>query len=70
MFYYLLNRNKTIKQLRKDASLTIKELAALLKCNEAQLGEIEPYKLKHIPKEMRYKLIPIFRGDKYDNIPW
>jgi ribosome-binding protein aMBF1 (putative translation factor) len=70
MFFYLFNRNKSIKELRKSASLTVKELALKIKCDSGKINPIDQKKLKEIPKEMREKLIPIFRGDKYDKIPW
>ena len=70
MIFYLKNRNKTIKELRKDSSLTVKELGLRIKVESYEIARIEKSKLKEIPKELRVKLIPIFRGDRYDNVPW
>jgi transcriptional regulator with XRE-family HTH domain len=70
MFFYFFNRNQRIKELRKSASLTVKELALKIKCDPGEINPIDQKKLKEIPKEMRDKLIPIFRGDTYDKVPW
>lgn len=70
MLFYFMNRNKTVKELRKNHLLTSKELAIKIKCESIEIMKIDDLKLKEIPKEWRYKLIPIFRGDRYDNIPW
>lgn len=68
--FRFLNRNKTIKELRKNQSLTAKELALRIKCEPLDIMKIDHLKLKEISKEFQEKLIPIFRGDRYDNIPW
>ncbi|MCT4621778.1 MAG: transcriptional regulator [Marinisporobacter sp.] len=70
MFFYFRNKNKTVKELRKNMSLTVKELAFQLKCESIDLLKVDHLELKEIPKDLREKLIPIFRGDHYDNIPW
>lgn len=70
MLFYFFNKNKTINKLRKNAGLTVKELAIKIKCDSIILKRIDNRKLKDIPKELQEKLIPIFRGDKYDKVPW
>lgn len=70
MFFYFLNKNKTIKELRKNVGLTTKELAILLKTENSIILKNDHKKLCEISKDLKEKLIPIFRGDKTDNIPW
>ncbi len=70
MLFYFLNKNKTINKLRKNSSLTVKELAIKIKCDSTVLKRLDNSKLKDIPKELQEKLIPIFRGDRYNKVPW
>ncbi|MFZ5969125.1 MAG: transcriptional regulator [Bacillota bacterium] len=69
MFYWL-NRNKKISELRKAGGFTAKELAQLLKCDSIEITKVDGLTLKEVPETLRNKLIPIFRGDRYDNMPW
>ena len=50
MLFYILNKNKTIKELRKAASLTLKELADLSGVKVSVLREYEPVQYKDVPK--------------------
>lgn len=70
MLFYLMNRNKTIKELRKNSSFTVKELALKIKHETYVIASVDKKKLKEISKELRERLIPIFRGDRFDNMPW
>ncbi|SDJ84468.1 hypothetical protein [Natronincola ferrireducens] len=70
MLFYLQNRNKTIKELRKNASLTVKELAKLMDYETVRITELEDVKLKDLPKDMRQQIIPILRQDYLDNISY
>lgn len=70
MLFYLRNRNKTIKELRKNAGFTANELAVKLKCDTQVILRIDDLKLRNISDKMKDKLIPIFRGDRYHNVPW
>ncbi|SNS43836.1 hypothetical protein SAMN05446037_101027 [Anaerovirgula multivorans] len=63
MLFYWFNRNKTIKDLRKNVSLTTKELAEKLNWHTREVNKIEELSLKELPKEIRQELIPIFRQD-------
>lgn len=70
MFYFLFHRNQTIKDLRKNAGYTAKELALKIKCETWEITRIDHLRLKDIPLEMHRLLLPIFRGDRLDKIPW
>ncbi len=70
MIFYFKNRNKTIKELRKDISLTAQELSLKIKCDISEILSIENIQLKELSPEMKDKLIPIFREDCYGNIRW
>lgn len=70
MFFYLRNRNKSIKELRKNISLTSKELAVRTKIRPSRLLSMDKMRFKDVPEEIRERLIPIFRGDHLDNYPW
>ncbi len=61
---------KTIKELRKNQSLTAKELAYKLKIDPLDILKIDNLYLKDIPEPLKSKLIPIFKGDYMDKIPW
>lgn len=68
MLFYWLNKNKTVKDLRKNASLTTKELAKKLNWDITEANKIEGLTLKELPEETKQKLIPIFRQDDLDNM--
>jgi len=70
MLYFFLHRNQTIKELRKNAGFTARELALKLKCETVEIIRLDHLRLKEISPEMRHRLIPLFRGDRMDNIPW
>lgn len=70
MFYFFFHRNQTIKDLRKNAGLTAKELALKIKCETVEITRIDHHRLKDIPRTMRDRLLPIFRNDRMDKIPW
>ncbi|WP_129598629.1 transcriptional regulator [Anaerophilus nitritogenes] len=70
MFFQFKNRNKTIKELRKNQGYTAKELAFKLKIDTLDILKIDNFKLKEIPEDMKSKVLPILRGDYMDNIPW
>lgn len=70
MFFEFRNRNKTVKELRKNQGYTAQELALKLKIDTAFVERIDCLKLKDVPEPMRSKVLPILRGDYMDNIPW
>lgn len=61
---------KEIKELRKNQSLTARELADKLKIDTIDILNIDNLKLKDVPEPLRSKLLPILRGDYLDKIPW
>lgn len=70
MYFEWRNRNKTIKELRKDRDYTAQELALKLKIDTINILKIDYLKLKEIPETMKITLLPILRGDKLDKVPW
>ncbi len=70
MFFYLFNKNKTIKTLRKNSGYTANELALKVKCNSIDIKRVDNMKLKDVDEKLKEKLLPIFRGDRYDKVPW
>ena len=70
MFFNLGIKNKTVKELRKNQGLTVRELAERLKLNTTAILRIDDMKLKEVPEPMKSKITPILRGDDVDKIPW
>ena len=69
MFFEWRNRNRTMKELRKDQHYTTKELALKLKVEHNEILRIDSVKLKEVQKPLRAKLLPILRGDYMDKLP-
>lgn len=61
---------KTIKELRKNQSLTAKELADKLHLDTIAVLNMDNKKLKDIEEPLKFEMIPILRGDYMDKIPW
>lgn len=70
MFFEFKNRNKTVKELRKNQGYTAKEMAFILKVDTINIANIDYLKLKEVPEPVKSKILPILRGDYMDNIPW
>ena len=70
MFFEFRNRNKTVKELRKNRGLTTRELSQHLKLDTVEIVKIDNLKLKEVPEPLRAKIIPVLRGDDFDKIPW
>ena len=66
MFFEFKNRNKTIKELRKDQSYTVSEMAFKLKMESIQIAKIDSLKLKEVPESIKSKIIVFLRGDDMD----
>ncbi|OPX92242.1 MAG: hypothetical protein A4E52_00007 [Pelotomaculum sp. PtaB.Bin013] len=62
--------NKTVKELRKNQGLTVKELAHILKLDTIDIMKIDDKKVKDLSDPLKTKIIPILRGDYIDKIPW
>jgi transcriptional regulator with XRE-family HTH domain len=70
MFFEFRNRNKTVKELRKNQGYTAQELAFKLKLEVSSINSIDHFKLKEVPPSIKSKILPILRGDHLDKIPW
>ena len=71
MFFGLKFKDKkTVKELRKNQSLTAKELADKLKLDTADILKIDDLRLRDVSEPLRSKLLPILRGDYMDNMTW
>ncbi|MEW9671341.1 hypothetical protein [Ammoniphilus sp. 3BR4] len=70
MFWPFRNRNRTIKELRKDMGYTTKELTFKLKMDHMEILNMEELKLKEVPEPLKSKILPIVRGDEWDKVPW
>lgn len=70
MFFEFRNRNKSIKELRKNKGYTAKELAMKLKIDSSLITRIDHLKLKEVPEPLKSKVLPALRGDDTDKIPW
>ena len=61
---------KTVKELRKNQSLTAKELADKLQLDTVDILKIDDLRLKDLAEPLKSKLLPILRGDYMDNMNW
>lgn len=61
---------KTVKDLRKNQNLTVRELAEKLKIDITQILQVEDMMLKDVAEPLKSKLLPILRADYLDKIPW
>jgi hypothetical protein len=62
--------NQLVKNLRKDKGFTVAELADRLKIDSIEIKRVDQLKLKDVPEPLKSKLVPLFRGDDYNKIPW
>lgn len=62
--------NKTVKELRKNQGLTVRELAELVKLDSIEVLRVDDKKLKEVPEPIKGKLFPILSGEYLDRIPW
>ena len=71
MFFGLKFKDKkTVKELRKNQNLTVRELADKLKLDTIDILKIDDLRLKDLPEPLKSKLLPILRGDYMDNMTW
>lgn len=61
MFLYLLQRNKTVKSLRRNAGYTAQELAVLLKQDTVFVLRYDSVRLGDVPEGDRQKLIAVLK---------
>jgi len=57
MFFNFGIKNKTVKQLRKAKSYTVRELSELLKVNSSLIQQADNYKIKDVPEPLKSKII-------------
>ncbi|MCG9968332.1 transcriptional regulator [Pelotomaculum terephthalicicum JT] len=69
MFGFGIN-NKTVKELRKNQGLTVKELAQILKLDTVDILKIDDKRVRDLSEPLKTKIIPILRGDYLEKIPW
>lgn len=63
MFFYLLNRNKTVYDLRKAASFTMQELSDRSGIESAILKKYEQHVFKDLPKKIRHDLSAVLQNE-------
>lgn len=68
MFFEFRNRNRTIKELRKNHSYTVQQLSEKSEVDKVEILRIDHLKLKEIQEPVRSKLLPILRGDYMNRI--
>jgi len=61
MLFEFINRNKTVKELRKNKCYTIKELAEKVNLNPSIINRIDSLKLKEVPEPVKSKVLPFLR---------
>ncbi|MDD3269274.1 MAG: transcriptional regulator [Syntrophomonadaceae bacterium] len=70
MFFSSNINNKTVKELRKNKGFTARELANRLKIDTSEIMKVDNMKFKEVKEPLYSRLLPIFRGDDLDRIPW
>ena len=60
MFFYIRNKNNTIKYLRKSKGYTSKELANKTNISLSIILKVDNQKLKEIPEPLKTQLINFF----------
>jgi transcriptional regulator with XRE-family HTH domain len=68
MFFEFRNRNRTIKELRKDQSYTAQQLADKSGVAKIEILRIDNLKLREIKQPIRSMLLPTLHGDDLDGI--
>lgn len=61
MFFNIGFKSKTVKELRKNKSLTAKELALEIKVNESLILRVDGRKLKDVPDPLYSKLVSVLK---------
>jgi transcriptional regulator with XRE-family HTH domain len=67
MFFEFRNRNRSIKDLRKDMGFTVQQLADQSGVDKLELLRIDNLKLRELQQPVRSQLMPSLRGDHLDN---
>lgn len=69
MFFWSIKK-KTVKELRKNKSLTARELAQKLKLDTAEILTIDNMRLRDVPEPLQSLVSPLLTEDESDKIPW
>ncbi len=64
MLFYLINRTKTVKALRRKAGYTATEMAMQLQCETTAILAIDSLPLRGVDQGLRERLIAVFKGGK------
>lgn len=56
--------NKTVKELRKKQGLTVRELAASIRINEALIKKTDYLQFKNVPEPLKSRMEPVLRGKR------
>ncbi|HHW67545.1 MAG: hypothetical protein PWP07_108 [Epulopiscium sp.] len=61
MFFEFRNRNRTVKELRKDKCYTVKELAEKVNLNPSIINKVDSLKLRDVPEPVKSKILPFLK---------
>ena len=56
--------SKTVKELRKNQGLTVRELAAGIRINEALIKKTDYLQFKNVPEPLKSRMEPVLRGKR------
>jgi len=62
MFFEFRNRNRTIKELRKDHGYTVEQLAFRSEVDKLEVLRVDHLRLKEVKDPTRSQLLPILRA--------
>ncbi len=69
MFFWSVKK-KTVKELRKNKSMTARELAQKLKLDTGEILKIDQMRLRDVPEPLQALITPVLTEDETDKIPW
>jgi transcriptional regulator with XRE-family HTH domain len=61
--------DKTVKELRKNQSLTAQELARLVNVKPSLILRIDEMRLRNVPEPLQSRITPALKGKHIDKIP-
>lgn len=69
MFFWSIKK-KTVKELRKNKSMTARDLAQKLKLDTAAILKIDDMRLGDVPEPIHSLITPVLTNDETDKMPW